>query len=233
MKIKKKTFTIKPGSFSSVGSVRSINQDSLFSAVNGESGLFAVADGMGGHYHGEIASCMLTEAFSEWWSTFIVSFPDFMTCYEDIKKVINDVNEKIYEDFSSRDMLCGTTISLLFIHEGNVMIADVGDTHIYKTASRGLMLESTDHTEKSNDEHGKLTSAVGCCKSFSMSIKTAPVEKCSYLICSDGVYKHCSEKDMVRLLKIKNFSEFREKLCGIVDEAGASDNYSFIRIDIS
>lgn len=74
--------------YSSPGLVRKNNQDSIFAKAKGEYGLFVVADGMGGHEHGEIASARLTEAFVKWWKCNSENIPYFEKYYSDIKNIL-------------------------------------------------------------------------------------------------------------------------------------------------
>ncbi len=233
--------------FTSPGLVRENNQDSIFSAVSGGCGLFAVADGMGGHFGGEIASGRLTDAMKIWWSGFQANKCSFDECREQLKALITDVNNSIYAEYSSQGKICGTTVALLFIYDDKYLIINAGDSRIYRHCKGKLTQESVDHvfgteakiagtmTDKEINSHknkNKLTSAVGCKEQFKMHIKTAPLTDSSFFICTDGVYKYCSDKLIKKIFSEPDHDKLADTVRTVVEGNGAGDNFSFIRIDV-
>ncbi|MCM1577917.1 MAG: serine/threonine-protein phosphatase [Ruminococcus sp.] len=235
---------IEYSEFTSPGLVRSVNQDSLFAAAMGEYGLFAVADGMGGHSCGEVASARVTEALGKWWNDFSQNHYDFDKCYDDVRQILEDVNKSIFEEYTSQGRICGTTAAVLFIHKNAAFIINSGDTHIYSSNGFKFWQESRDHvfgreavisgkmTEKEvkkSSDRNKLTAAVGCKKELKMYAACFRIKRSLFFICSDGVYKYC--KNSVIKKAVKN--SFPEKIISReVNKKGAGDNYSFIRIKI-
>lgn len=231
--------------YTSAGFVRQNNQDSIFSAIRDNYGLFIIADGMGGHFGGEIASCMLKTALSDWWGNFTEETGFEESC-EQIKKIIEETNSAIYNQYSSQGKICGTTLALLFFYNDRYLLINTGDSRIYSYSRWKLRQESVDHVfseekkitgELTDDEiemhrnKNKLTSAIGCKKNFKMNIKTAPLDrKTTFFLCSDGVYKLCDDKLIRRAVKIKDSTVMTEMLKNNIEENGASDNFSFIRI---
>lgn len=229
---------------SEIGAVRTVNQDRIFSAVDGYYGIFSVADGMGGHFRGEIASTRFIEAVKSWWQSFIAEKYSFEECYEGLKNILFRINQEIYTDFTSAGLICGAAIAILFIYSDRYIVINSGDARIYK--KRGIMAvqESKDHNFKSeaiisgryskaeiNNFSGKnkLTAAVGGNEVPIFFATTSPLVSKCFFICSDGVYKACSKFQLTLAMKKKSVCKF---IKDIVESKGAADNYSFILIKI-
>ncbi|MGN0691124.1 MAG: PP2C family protein-serine/threonine phosphatase [Oscillospiraceae bacterium] len=230
--------------FTSAGLVRENNQDSVFAAADGEYGLFAVADGMGGHFHGEIASEEIVSALEKWWAEFIASPYEYDKCYDELKQILYNVNDRIYDEYSKNGQICGSTVAILFIFRNRYMLINSGDTRIYSRSFFKIRQESVDHvygreavitglvTKKEAEElpdGDRLTAAVGCRERLALYIASAPLGRKSFLICSDGVYKYCGRFDIDAALFMKDPTEF---ICRKVTEGGAGDNFSFVRISV-
>lgn len=230
--------------FTSCGLVRQINQDSIFAASKDEYGLFAVADGMGGHFKGEIASGTLIDMLKTWWQEFITEMYEFDKCYDDLRQIMYDTNEKIYNEFSNKGKICGTTIGLVFIFNDRYIVINSGDTRVYAKYGLKITQLSKDHiygkealitgniTKKeitASPNKNKLTAAIGSKKELKMYIVSAPLKGNVFLICSDGVYKFCNFLNIITAMLIKDPQKYITK---VIEKNGAGDNYSFIKINI-
>ncbi|MCD7730011.1 MAG: serine/threonine-protein phosphatase, partial [Oscillospiraceae bacterium] len=225
--------------YSDTGLVRQVNQDRIFAVSGKDCGLYVVADGIGGHFCGEIASSKLINAFDCWWKEFSEEKSEFHRCADELKEIILRINSEIYNEFSAKGKLCGTTVALLFICGGKYVIINIGDSRIYTLRGGKLNKETVDHTilaeakirgkQPSKDAKDRLTSAVGCQKELKMSIKTASVRASPFFICSDGVYKYVSGRDIVKFMQKRNL-DGAERLCNRIIGNGAGDNYSFILV---
>lgn len=228
--------------FTSPGLAHRNNQDSIFAASKGEYGLFAVADGMGGHYRGDLAGRRLTDELKSWWNKFINVMYDFDKCYDELRRIMYDVNESIYNEFSSQGNICGTTVGLVFIFRDKYIVINSGDTRIYSKCGFTIKQESRDHVFGKeavisgilpkaeidiSPNKNKLTAAIGSKKELKMYIASAPLKSKCFFICSDGVYKFCSYSKIKFALSMKDPQQF---ICKTVEKNGAGDNYSFIKI---
>ncbi len=230
--------------YTDAGMVRETNQDSIFAAANGEYGLFAAADGMGGHFCGEIASRRITTALKEWWDSFISEPCGFEECYEELRSLLCRINSEIYGEYSQNGRICGSTAAVLFIFGGRYIVMNSGDTRIYSRRGINIRQESTDHTygreavisgimtkaeAKLSVDRDKLTSAVGCYSELKLNALSAPLDRTGFFICTDGVYKYCGSL-------FTAVSMFMKEPCDLiaykVKKRGAADNYSFITIRI-
>ena len=150
------------------GKVRQKNEDSIFAAADGDLGIFAVADGMGGHYGGEIAGSRLTAALKDRWDSFLLSETDFEMAKEGLKETVSLVNGQLYAEYAAKGRMCGTTAAILFVYGNKYAAINSGDSRIYSCHSMRLRQESMDQTagnlfsETDEKSSGKLISAVGC-----------------------------------------------------------------------
>ena len=123
-----------------VGLVRPINEDSYYLPQNGE--LFcAVADGMGGHNAGEVASQLAVETFAE---KMRASMRDAYS----IRRAVRMANEAVFseacKDTGKYGM--GTTFTALCVKEGTAYIAHVGDSRAYRIRDGAIERVTTDHS---------------------------------------------------------------------------------------
>lgn len=118
-------YDIQSVSITHIGKVRSTNEDAVLEGGR----VFAVADGMGGHRAGEVASSMaitqLKDCFGAGWGdTFGPKL---------LRKSIEAINAEIYEKASSTEQFhdMGTTLTIVFFGEDNALIGNVGDSRAY------------------------------------------------------------------------------------------------------
>lgn len=234
---------------SDVGKIREINQDSFGIFQNGEGGLFVVADGMGGYSDGEKASQKVIAELSNWWNHFSPSEYDydFRRMIQAIEQTIQYANKCIYTEMNQM-AICGTTVAALFIYKNAYGIIYAGDSRVYIRHKRRKGQLTVDEVwenqstlsiqERANVNHpnrGKLTNAIGVREEVRCKILTDSLENnMRFLICSDGLYKYCSEKKI--LFALKRCKDKRsmdceiEKLIGYVYENGANDNVTIITV---
>ena len=135
---------LEVGQGTNTGMIRSGNEDNFYS--DPDKGLFVVADGMGGHAAGEVASEMAVTIVAELLSE-LRSLPD-----EDATRAINEAvrraNAAIYErtltETEKHGM--GTTVSLLGLHDWHYVIGQVGDSRVYLLREGRLVQLTKDHS---------------------------------------------------------------------------------------
>ncbi|EGO88508.1 protein phosphatase, partial [Clostridium botulinum C str. Stockholm] len=117
------------GFLSDVGNVREINEDFIGKYEDDEFALYIVADGMGGHNAGDVASKIAVES--------CIEFIKNNVCAENIEDLLKDAikyaNNNIYLKAKSNKKLCGmgTTITAFLIHNNEAVVANVGDSSCY------------------------------------------------------------------------------------------------------
>jgi serine/threonine protein phosphatase PrpC len=129
-----------------VGRIRKGNEDSLHASANAYRGLFIVADGMGGHAAGEVASEMSVEIVSHDLSD--LNDLDASDAHEKVARALRDANRAVYERTrTERDKLgMGSTVSALLLSETRYVVGHVGDSRIYIVRDNVLRQLTKDHS---------------------------------------------------------------------------------------
>ena len=228
-----------------VGLKRKQNQDTIL--LDPDLGLYIVADGMGGHKGGEVASAMACELiqkrFKEELDKGIDIDPQSL-----ILSAYVDACEQIYLRSSEQDLDLkgmGTTVVLLFFYKGTVYIGNVGDSRAYLfraphmwplTEDHSFVYEQLKEGIGVSDNIGKnvITRSVGFEREVLADVFEREVEPGDkYLICSDGLCGLVPDEEISRILhKIKNVDIPGECVVA-AHNAGGDDNISAIVIQIS
>ncbi len=128
------------------GMIRPGNEDSFFADANAHQGLFVVADGMGGHAAGEVASEMVVEIISRELSGGLDLMEE--SARTDVAGALRRANVAIYErtvtEVDKQGM--GTTASVLLLGQGRYLIGQVGDSRIYLLRGGKLRQLTKDHS---------------------------------------------------------------------------------------
>lgn len=204
---------------SDVGKKRTQNEDSFYvSDFLKNTGYIIVADGMGGHNAGEIASKMAVDTIREYFS----NHSDWKTI-NDIRKIlkesIEEANIKIFEESKKDETLfgMGTTIVLCLIEENNLYIANVGDSRLYHikkdvinqvTKDHSLVQELIDQGEISEEEaenhpnKNVITRAVGTNENVEIDFyKFCAEEDDTVVICTDGLSNMVKKNEILNISK--------------------------------
>jgi serine/threonine protein phosphatase PrpC len=223
------------------GLQRSGNEDSAF--VSGR--LIAVADGMGGHAGGEIASKIAIKALQKL-SPVLTSSEIDSDSVEDLLlhslfTIDSQIGEYAEEVIELRGM--GTTLTALLVVDTNIALLHVGDSRCYRLRANTLEQLSNDHTviQELLDQGAISQSDVAVLTQALMGQGTVtPVlqiyevkEKDRYLLCSDGLSSVLTEKEIKSLLKKSDRSDALKALIDATYINGAPDNVTVIVADIT
>lgn len=247
------------GSSQSIGRQRDHNEDSLFTfsslIADGQGqqsfGLFIVADGMGGHQNGEIASSVAVRAASKYLVEHIFSnlllrmdFSIEEGVQESLRKAINAAQDAVIHAAPGG----GTTMTIAVLLGSQVTLAHVGDSRAYFFLADGSVQRLTkDHsfvqhlidlneiTEEEAAVHPQkniILKAVGQSESYTPDIQTIAVPQGStLLLCSDGLWGVVSEDEMnTEIQYMADPIETSRKLVNLANQAGGPDNISVILI---
>jgi serine/threonine protein phosphatase PrpC len=204
---------MKWSKLSHVGLVRKNNEDNC--CVCDDLKLFAVADGMGGHKAGEIASKMALEALA----SHLRENPDVLndSPVEALKQAFSCANKTVYNYAQAdKDKFrgMGTTITAVLQRENRIFVAHVGDSRAYLVQDNDIKLLTSDHslvnelfksgglTEKEAKNHPQrnvLTRAIGTSFQVEVDVTEKP-------LCTDGL------SNLVKVEEIKQMAEFKESL---------------------
>lgn len=218
-----------------VGRVRNNNQDTVIN----DGGIFGVADGMGGHNGGEIASA---GARRELLKALNGKEPDLKT----LEEAINAANLILFDQSSSDSSLdgMGTTLTVLWPEGENMLIGHVGDSRAYLYRDGKLEQQTTDHsmvaemvrdgllTEEQAATHpmrNYITRAVGTeltVEAQMLSVKRQTGDR--WLVCSDGLHGLVSAERMQELMGLEDINEAADLLLQEALENGGRDNISLV-----
>ena len=234
-----------------VGLKREINQDSILMEYDANIGLFAVADGMGGHSFGEVASGYIVTQLREWWLPVMANASNYTI--QDVTSLcldkIVEINRAIFTEFSSRNAVGGSTLVLMIVWGESYAILHAGDSRAYRHLGGVTQILTVDDvwenleaikatmTEEEIMEspyRGKLTMAIGTMEDISVHFMIRPIEEGEQiLLCSDGIYKYCDGNELHAILADENFfhkteeKKLRQMEKNVIAN-GARDNYSAI-----
>lgn len=235
-----------------IGKKRTRNEDSIF--VSNEPigilpNLFIVADGMGGHKAGGVASQMAIRAFCDYIASH--EHVDIRT-REDVtillKLGIRHANYKIFE-MSKEDEAyqgMGTTFTVGTVIENIVYLAHVGDTRLYLVNDRSIFQATTDHSLvqemleqgfiseneiKMHPQRHIITRAVGTYAKVKVDTLIYDLSKVKYiLLCSDGLTSMLSDEEIHEILKQETISmeQIIDELIDAANTKGGLDNIAVI-----
>jgi len=241
------------GVCSDVGNVRDVNQDSYFYSDLKELPLFIVADGMGGHKAGEIASNFAIETVKE---TFYRYKDQLLKDEMEIPQFINmsftEANERIYKKSCNNESYSGmgTTITMAFIFNDEIFIGHIGDSRAYLLRDKELIQLTQDHSlvaelvrngsiskEEAINHPQKniITRALGTSSDIRIDILSREVKnKDIILLCTDGLTNMISDEGIRNILiNTQDIQESCNLLTKTANELGGLDNTTVMLIEIS
>ncbi|MHC1721272.1 MAG: Stp1/IreP family PP2C-type Ser/Thr phosphatase [Clostridiaceae bacterium] len=225
---------------SDVGNFRKVNEDHIDYYIDDKKRIYIIADGMGGHNAGEIASKMAVENTI----SYLNLLPEITDPEKSLVDAVSDSNLNIYELSKTNEELAGmgTTITACLIKGEEMVIAHVGDSRCYIIKDTKIIQVTKDHslvqqlldegsiTESEADNHPNrniITRALGTkdavdIDTYRMSIKG--IKK--IVLCTDGLSNFINEEELYDI--IENHDNCCLKLIELSKERGAKDNISVI-----
>lgn len=238
---------MKAYSATDVGKVRKVNQDTVFCSTNPVGNLpnlFIVADGMGGHKAGDLASRLTVETVVDMVQSLDDSDPITL-----IGKAIHRANEVVLgkareaEEFNGM----GTTVVVSCIKDGMLYVANVGDSRLY-VINKGIKQITRDHSlveelvsmgqldrkeARTNKNKNIITRAVGGMKVVMADYFEIQLEeKDMILMCTDGLTNMVEDEEIMGLVKQKASIEVRvANLIQSANNHGGRDNVGVILVE--
>jgi protein phosphatase len=226
------------GAATHVGKVRQQNEDSYL--VLTASGLWAVADGMGGHSAGDLASLTVIDELKR-----IPPPSSAAELLASCEARIVDANSRLRQitgDWPDRTI--GTTIAVLLVYEGIFACVWAGDSRIYRVRRSGIEQLSVDHTEvqelladgrltaeeaRSWPRRNVVTRAIGTVDDFELEITDGTLNDGDiFVICSDGLTAHVEDLEILTLAKNNSPQRACDLLVSLTLERGAMDNVTVV-----
>jgi len=222
-----------------VGLQRKINEDSVF--VDSERGLWAVADGMGGHEAGEIASMMVTDALR-----CLPATDDVDGLTDEAVEALRQVNSELIElaRSSEREQTIGTTVVGLAVADGSFRCFWMGDSRAYRLRGGEIVRLTKDHSlvqtlvdagmltpeqAETHENANLITRAVGVAQIAEVDVvggDARPGDQ--FLLASDGLTRLVHDDELARELQRGPPAEVADNLIETVLARGAPDNVSLV-----
>ena len=218
-----------------VGRFRKNNQDAVILG----NGLAGVADGMGGHNGGEIASAGLRDGLLRETKNCT---PDSET----LRKAVSTVNLELWKRQDADIALAGmgTTLTVIWPTAAEIIIGQVGDSRAYLLRNGELTQVTEDHsmvadmvrkgvlTEEQAACHpmrNYITRAVGTEEDVEIDLTTHDrMQGDRWLVCSDGMYGMVSRNELKQLMMTENLEEAADRMLHAALEGGGKDNISLV-----
>ncbi len=231
--------TFKSSAATHVGMVRKVNQDSY--AERTDIGVWAVADGMGGHEAGEVASATITDAIKR-----LEPNETIEAMLAAVEQSIMSANLELTQQAASYDSqrVPGSTIVVLIIKGDRGAVVWAGDSRIYLRRNRQITQLTRDHShvqdlveqgvilESDAESHpmaNVITRAVGISDPLELDSMWIDVESDDqFLLCSDGLSRLVSNEELQTMMGNKNRQEVTQSLLHTALVRGARDNVTLI-----
>ncbi|MFF5993265.1 Stp1/IreP family PP2C-type Ser/Thr phosphatase [Lysinibacillus sp. KU-BSD001] len=234
---------------SDVGLKRTVNEDRVaFVERPDQLKLAILADGMGGHNAGDVASEMAIEQMQ---ALFLQATAEQLSseesCKEWLHDAVSEINHQIYQYSLSHEGCqgMGTTLIAVLIDEKHCTISHVGDSRVYHFTDDTAALVTRDHSyvnilvesgeisEEEAQNHPQknfILKALGTESSIQPDFYDVTLEESSYLlICSDGLSNKLSVDEMIAIITLPMpLQEKGKKLIQLANDCGGEDNISLV-----
>ncbi|AZZ93189.1 serine/threonine-protein phosphatase [Hahella sp. KA22] len=224
-----------------VGNVRKHNEDAALARDAG--GLWAVADGMGGHHAGEVASQKIVEQLDH-----LPLRAYLVDVVEQIEDALIKTNDDLlaYAQQELNGSKVGSTVACLFVRYGVAVAVWAGDSRVYLMRNHKLHRITHDHSKvqelvdkgdmtpaqaEQSSFRNMLTRAVGVHEHLCVDVNAILVEPSDrFLICTDGLYNEVGEDGLAKAMQIRSLSEAADTLLKETLNGDAKDNVTFIAL---
>jgi protein phosphatase len=235
------------------GCQREINEDQIFlhrpddpDVLKKKGILVVVADGMGGHSAGEVASGMAVEIIDR------VYFDDAHDPASALKSALEEANFEIHKASLGQEGLrgMGTTCTALVLQNGSAIAAHVGDSRLYLVRGGQIYLMTEDHSEvmemvkrglisleeaRHHPDKNVILRAIGSHAEVQVSTWAEPFptrEGDRFLLCSDGLYDLVEDDEIKRAVERAEPAAACESLVALARERGGHDNISVAVVNL-
>lgn len=224
-----------------VGAVRALNEDRVLERADAR--LWAVADGMGGHQAGDVASGLIVEALSA-----VGGRHSGYTFLNAVCDSLQTVNRDLLDRARALEAgaTIGATVVVLLVHDDHYACVWAGDSRLYLARDGGLeritrdhslvqeMIDSGDLSPEEAADHRQshvVTRAVGAGDTLMLDVLHAVIHPGDvFLLCSDGLTGMVSDAEIARILRALPLDAAADGLLALSLDRGARDNVSLVLI---
>lgn len=226
----------------STGKVRSVNEDACLDWP--EHGIWVVADGMGGHTAGDLASRMIVDTLKGMAATESLG-----QLVGEVKTNLQQVNQRLITEGQRRGgKIIGSTIVALLAKGPACAYLWAGDSRIYLYRRGTLRQLSRDHSQieelieqglissaeaENNPIANLITRAVGADDGLELDTEIfEPMHQDLFLLCSDGLNKEISDEEIAGLLGRYRLNQAIDELMTLALDRGARDNVTIVLVQV-
>ena len=227
------------GAATHVGKVRQQNEDSYL--VSTTSGVWAVADGMGGHTAGDLASHTVVEELDR-----IPPPSSAAELLANCEARIVGANSHLKQLADARHGTIGTTVAVLLVYQQFFACVWAGDSRIYRIRGAAIEQLSVDHTEvqelvadgkltaeeaRSWPRRNVITRAIGTYDDPELEMTDGTLEPGDiFVICSDGLTNHVEDREILAFASANPPQRACDLLVGLTLDRGATDNVTIVSV---
>lgn len=224
-----------------VGVVREVNEDRYLD--RGEVGLWAVADGMGGHQAGEVASRLIVEALAA-----IPAAESGYALLNAVRAALERANARLLAEASAigRGAVVGSTVVALLVRDGHFACVWAGDSRAYRLRQGRLEFVTHDHSvtqemvdrgeisarqAKSHPYANVITRALGIGEHLEPDLRYGAIEPGDlFLLCSDGLTGALTDLEITDCLAAATLDAAADALVARALRRGAKDNVTLVLV---
>lgn len=237
---------MRMGECSDVGRYRKLNEDSYFVYKNEQLTGAMVADGMGGHNAGEVASKMAAELVK---SAVIDGFDpnmDYVEFSEVVRRAMISANEEIFRKgkFTPGAEGMGTTAAAAFVFKGKLITANVGDSRVYAVGESAIRQITRDHSyveelvergeitpegARLHPQKNYITRALGSEPFVKVDISITEYDGERIVVCTDGLTNLVSDEQIFTIVtENEDFDAAAKQLVQLANQKGGTDNITCV-----
>jgi serine/threonine-protein phosphatase Stp1 len=233
--------SFRSSSATHTGMVREVNEDSFIS--RDDIGLWAVADGMGGHQAGDVASQLVTNSLGT-----VPFSPDIGELLHATRTALHSANSKLIsmDEQYDANRVPGSTVVVLLIHGNEAAVVWAGDSRIYRLRHGHAEQITRDHSHVQElvDQHlispeeaeshpmaNVITRAIGIEEPLDLDVLRLDfMEGDQFLLCSDGLSRLLSLEEIQNLMQTSLLEESVQTMIHTALVRGAPDNVTVISV---
>lgn len=225
------------GAATDVGRVRKLNEDAH--VVRPDRGMWCVADGMGGHDGGQLASSIVADALAR-----TPAGRNVAELLNDCATLIGEANRRIFEIAEDRGATIGTTVAILVAHGREFACVWAGDSRIYQIRDGRIRQVTRDHTEAQDlidqgvltieeaarwPRRNVITRAIGVEPEAELEVRRGDLgSNDMFVLCSDGLTGHVSDDEILRAALSHPPNVAAQALVALTLTRGARDNVTVV-----